>query len=586
MKFYINGKSVDFTDKDLLDMGGEAKIYNYGKRLAKIYHPHMLTKEKTEKVIHYPTNLPPQVMCPKDIVQRTPRELVGFVMDKVEDGEVIAQLSNKKFVRNKKLTPKRITNIFKRFLKTLKLMHEKNVIIGDLNDLNIMYNRYDVFFIDADSYQFDNFHCTVGTEMFLDPNLYSIDLSSVFKYEKNTDYFSYSVMLFRSLFFMSPYGGIHKKYNTYIKRGQAGISAYNKSVKKPKISLPFETIPEELNQYFYEIFEKKKRGEFPDKLLDLNWKKCDNCGLFYSANRCTCGAKPIGLIVQTITINKNCKATIEFQTKGYIRFAKLIGDRVKYLYVENNIMKDDTGQEINQDYEYYNFIGRNIITALGKYIRLEQHTYETNILGKKPIFSCSSSKLYYMNGNYLVRTDVTNNSEIIGEIVENNTWIQCGKDYGFGFYRLSEKITKYFIFKDDKRGINYIALPNITGRLINAKCTFSSKKFIFMLTVMKSGKKVTTLYLLDKYGDFILEINNKKDKLESLDNIDYKTLVDNKLMSPTDDGLLLSVFKEDEIINKTFPDTEPFVDSSCQLFTCQKGIYVVNDNKIILLELK
>jgi DNA-binding helix-hairpin-helix protein with protein kinase domain len=55
-------------------------------------------------------------------------------------------------------------------LEKIKLLHENDIIIGDINPFNILIkDDKTVYFVDVDSYQVDNYPCPVGTVHFTAP---------------------------------------------------------------------------------------------------------------------------------------------------------------------------------------------------------------------------------------------------------------------------------------------------------------------------------------------------------------------------------------------------------------------------------
>jgi hypothetical protein len=57
------------------------------------------------------------------------------------------------------------------------------------------------------------------------------------------------------------------------------------------------------------------------------------------------------------------------------------------------------------------------------------------------------------------------------------------------------------------------------------------------------------------------------------------------LLVATDDGIVRVEPHQGQILlTKEFPDTEPFVDSSCHLFVNQEGLHVIGRQEIRLLK--
>lgn len=64
-------------------------------------------------------------------------------------------------------------------LKKLKYLHDRNVILGDINPNNILVvSPTEVYFVDTDSYQIEGFPCPVGTINFTAPEIQRKDFST------------------------------------------------------------------------------------------------------------------------------------------------------------------------------------------------------------------------------------------------------------------------------------------------------------------------------------------------------------------------------------------------------------------------
>ena len=578
MKIYTRKGSFDLTNKDILGTGGEGTVFQAptANKVIKVYHKDQLTVDKQNKIENYPTGLPANVISPIEPVWNRSKHIIGYVMDKV-DGEEFYSLSNKKYKTQHKLNPKHITEIFNKMLDTVIGLHSKQIIVGDYNDMNFLFNKKDVFFIDTDSYQFGNFYCTVGTETFLDPNLYNLNLEKDHKYSEYTDYYAFSVMLFHSLLNVLPYGGVHKQHRTYVKRATNKISIFDKSVKLPKILVPFETLPTSLLDHFHKVFVNGERPKFEKGLLDLDWKKCKNCKLYFAGEKCICGTVMPGKVIQTVMVNNTCKRTTIFTCKTSIIRSDLYRNKVIVMYDDGELLTNNNQKVTPADYHILYKGMYNPVSKDGTF----NTDYKAELLGKKPVVSSTDQNVYFINNGNLCRGQY----EVVDNVVANSTWIECGADKGFGFYRLSEDTTKYFIFKDGEFGLNYIeGLPDIKGRLINAKCYFSGKYTTFLYTVMENGKKVKHLHLMKEYD--IIGSTNSIDCPNLLKRLSGKCMLNDKILTVTDDGLMLCANNNGKIYEqKLFQDTEPFVDFGCSVYAIGKGVTIVNDDSIFELTL-
>ncbi len=186
-----------------------------------------------------------------------------------------------------------VVEIFRGLHHTVSELHQAGVVIGDFNELNVLIKNKVAYLIDVDSFQFGDYVCRMFTHPFVDPLLcaQSDDESRlVAPYTANSDWYAYTVMLLQSLLLVEPYGGKYDPFNTkdwipHPERSLHSVSVFHSEVKYPKSSYPYETLPEELLQFFEEVFERNKRTVFPAYLLDMGWKKCASCGREYACER-------------------------------------------------------------------------------------------------------------------------------------------------------------------------------------------------------------------------------------------------------------------------------------------------------------
>lgn len=210
--------------------GGEGTVYRIkGKRklVAKIYHDstfsnrsknrtelekkllcmtkqHMVIKIKGKVRVAWPVD----VLYGKDGV-------VGYVMPKIKANrrlyDVWRETSRKHFWH--KRTWRDSVYTAHNLSKVVRKLHTRGIIVGDLNQSNIMVDRKgDVFIVDADSFDITDtkthkhFPCTVGQTEVLAPELQVCNnlTSPNAKFTKNSDDFSLAILIFRLLF-----GGFH-----------------------------------------------------------------------------------------------------------------------------------------------------------------------------------------------------------------------------------------------------------------------------------------------------------------------------------------------------------------------------------------
>ena len=188
----------------LLVEGGEGFIYENPKsndELIKVFKPNVDLKSKERKVKNLKSKkLPSNVIGPTDIVTEN-NKFVGYSMKKI-DGEEFKKLSNKKFVTSNNITNKDILDMLVDIKKVLDYLHTEDIYVGDLNEQNILFDsNFNTYFIDCDSWSIENDHCTVAMDLFKDPLLVNDG------FNKETDTYAFSILAWKSLTRIHPFGG-------------------------------------------------------------------------------------------------------------------------------------------------------------------------------------------------------------------------------------------------------------------------------------------------------------------------------------------------------------------------------------------
>lgn len=156
-----------------LGKGGEGGVFlTSNGMVCKIYTK--MTKARYEKLklmLDIPFNK--EGICwPQSLAYNSKGECIGYMMS-AASGKVM-QLS----MFHKKLLEKNfphwnrghLVELALTILDKIKYLHDRNIIIGDINPFNIMIKDYnEVYFVDTDSYQIVNYPCPVGTINFTPP---------------------------------------------------------------------------------------------------------------------------------------------------------------------------------------------------------------------------------------------------------------------------------------------------------------------------------------------------------------------------------------------------------------------------------
>lgn len=605
MRGYINKKGHNFNPVKAVGKGGEADVYKISNDLvAKIFkqpsHPDYTNnvpeqegarkrlKEHQSKLKSFPSNLPQNVITPIDLVtEKDYATIIGYTMKYLDNTIGLYKYSDINY-RNAGISNEEVIETFKNLYHTLDQLHKSNVVVGDFNDLNVLINNSDAFLIDADSMQFDKYLCRMFTKRFVDPLLCLPDeLLLSTPHNELSDWYAFNVMLFQSLLFVDPYGGVYKpkdksKKIPHDKRPLQRITVFDDEVVYPKKATPYDVLPKELLEHFKNVFTQDKRMPFPSQLLDIKWTVDSNLG-------------NIGVVVpHKTTVTGKVSATELFKTKGRILQISLQKGRLFWIYHEDNAYKRENSEtflegKLNHKIKFRLnkekiYIGKNReVLCLNK--------NKTKIVVDKlqgiPLFDVNYDHIYWLQNGTLKR-DGKYSSENIGDALEDQTLFWLGDHYGFGFYRAGE-LKRAFLFKTDSIGLNYnVDVPEIQGQLVDAACCFSEKMIWFFTTTSEQGDLINRAYAINPTGKIVGRAHTMKDDDSWLGNIRGKTSAGKALFSSTDYGIIrlgLDSFGQiSEVAD--FPDTEPYVSDQSKLFVSKEGLYVASYKDVKLLKIK
>ena len=249
--------------------GGEGTVYKTNKNenvVAKIYSDKKLTSHKQSKIeMIIAAGLSIDGVCfPTARLYNSKGVFVGYLMPKAE-GE---KLGTSVFRGEKGM--KRFFGSWKRsdlvtlaitILSTIKKIHDLGILIGDINGLNILVKSpTEVYFVDTDSFQINEYPCPVGTLDFTAPEIQGKDYKCILRSVGNEN-FAIAVLLFRLLMFgESPYaqqGGSGIAHN--ISTGNFSFplkgKGNNKMPKGDWICF-WSHLPDKLQEICYRTFRK------------------------------------------------------------------------------------------------------------------------------------------------------------------------------------------------------------------------------------------------------------------------------------------------------------------------------------------
>jgi serine/threonine protein kinase len=182
--------------------GGEGSVYitdtNY---ICKIYKKDKVTLFRQEKILKLIQNdiKVKNVCLPEFIVYNKQKEFIGYLMPKAEGHEIktsifIPPLFKQKFSHWNRL---HLAKVAFNILKKVEQLHTYNIILGDINPSNILIkNENNIFFIDTDSFQIEEYPCSVGMVAYTRKERHGKRYDEYLR-NKDDDIFAVSVLIFQ-----------------------------------------------------------------------------------------------------------------------------------------------------------------------------------------------------------------------------------------------------------------------------------------------------------------------------------------------------------------------------------------------------
>lgn len=618
---YVNGKAVSLDPRKSVGQGGEAEVFDIGSgRVLKLFkqpdHPDFQgmpdiqkavrerLAEHQQKLKEFPKGLPMGVVVPRDLVtDKTQSTVIGYTMDFIRNAEVLYRYSNRGFAQS--ISRQDVVTILCRLHALVKGIHSARVVIGDLNDLNVLVSGTDPIMIDADSFQFGRFLSKVFTERFVDPLSCTHHAGSGLMlsrpHTEMSDWYAFAIMLMLCQLYVEPYGGIHKPKNPSDKlkpweRKLQHVTVFHPDVAYPKPAIPFSVLPDGLLHELQEIFEKDKREEFPLRLLEeVEWKTCNTCGLAHARQTCPGCFKPApASVVQKVEIRGKVMATRIFSTTGNIICATHQGGKLLWLTHERGSFTREDGTvvikgPIDPHMRFRiqgktTLIGRHgTIAILREGMPIEKIVADS--IGLQTVFDANEYHRYWLDPGGRLLQDGAYGSEHIGDVPEGQTQFWVGSKNGCGFYRIGAA-TFAFTFRTEARGIDdSVKIPQIRGKLIDATCVFSGNISWLLVTFSHQGKTINRCMKIEG-GACVATAEAEEGDGSWLSTIRGKGAAGDLLFCPTEDGMVCVKQQGATLgVSLAYPDTEPFIDSESRLFPMADGVGVVRQHDISILKL-
>ena len=260
MKLLVDGRGeVNPTQREFVASGGEADVYVLGDTAFKVYKdPKRALAQGKFAELQVLADVP-QVVRPERLLLDG-RGVRVYTMRFVRDHFVACQLFPRAFRERHGLKAAAVGNLVLGMQATLAKIHERGVLVVDLNEMNLLVDLQfkEIVFLDADSYQTRSYPATALMESVRDRHAKGFDVG--------TDWFAFAVVTFQMFVGVHPYKGTHPKLRGLDERMAADVSVFHSSVRVPAVCYPLDVIPAAWRAWYQATFEDRLRAAPPERL--------------------------------------------------------------------------------------------------------------------------------------------------------------------------------------------------------------------------------------------------------------------------------------------------------------------------------
>jgi H/ACA ribonucleoprotein complex subunit 3 len=618
MKINIAGNTITIDPRQSIGKGGEADIYRLkGGKALKVFkapeHPDFagLPEEQDAarkrlgihqcKLPAFPKNLPEKVIAPDDLAYNPDDgTIIGYTMKLLDGAEVLWRFSSRTstprgYDRNGAVS------VLADLRSTLFRIHEKGIVIGDFNDLNVLVKGNDAWLIDADSFQFNRFLCLVFTTRFLDPllcNASSNELTLTTNFTSESDWYAFAVMVMQTLLFVGPYGGIYNPSDpsqrmSHELRPLNRITVFHPDVKYPVSALHYSVLPDEMLDWLQKVFIHDRRAVMPGEILSsMRWTTCLKCGCEHSRPLCPQCSSAGAAQKRTVTsIKGDVTITRLFRTEGAIVKASPHHGRLLWLAREENSFTREDGTTVftgalTQSMSFGLMGDRTVVADRGRLVELRpgvaSRSVQIDDFIDRPAFDVSEDKLFYCSRGRLYRSGDLGEA-LIGEVLEGQTFFKAGPGFGFGYYRAGH-ITVSFLFSASKNGINdSLSLPALRHQVLDTICCFNGERCWLFISTQERGHTIHRCYVIKSDGSLEASLEAERGDGSWLGAPLHagKFAFRDFLLLATDDGLArIEIHNGFPVKVKEFADTSRVVNGDSQIYPGNGGLFVVSEKEV------
>lgn len=542
---WIERARHDLAAAPVLGQGGEATVYDLGDgRALKLFkdglHPDLAGDAAREaaadarlaeleaRLRERPRPLPAAVVEPRELARghagaRAP--VVGYVMTKVA-GTPLYQLGEPRVRRAGGLDLGHLVAALRELHGAVAGVHAAGAVLGDFNDGNVLVDGARVHLLDADSFQYGRWTCPLYTERFVDPRLCTRPAPAPVlsrPHDRDSDWYAFATMVFRTLLWVGPYGGVHAPADPRRRVAPAarcleGPPVFAADVTWPRAAVPFAALSDELADHFTAVYARGARGPFPAALLDrLHLTRCASCAIDHGRVRC-----PLCSVAVQVPVAVTGALTV-----------------------------------------------RPLAAAPAV------HAWP---VGRAPQ---PGAPAVWMASGALWRQGALG-AEAIGQVVAGETVAWTGARTGAGWYRAGGYAVG-FTFSPARRGLDDRArLPAMRGAILDRGCVLGDDRAWLWWREALAGREHVTVAVIAG-GRLLATATAPADDLDWMAGLGGACAAGPHLLVPTDAGVVrVELERGALVVGRRFPDTAPLVTAADDLTVVADGLAVSKATRLVL----
>ncbi|MGB1014815.1 MAG: hypothetical protein ACPG4T_11825, partial [Nannocystaceae bacterium] len=353
-------------------------------------------------------------------------------------------------------------------------------------------------------------------------------------------------------------------------------------------------LPKNLQDTFRAWFVDDHRGVFPREVLaNLLWTVCPTCSCEHARKVCpTCAPAATTAPSTRPAVHQTLIAHNRLGGLGLVVHAQVSGGMLRFVAHKNGRFFREDGREVGRGdlrvgMAFALTANTTWVGVGGRWACLEKSGPRHGVVAGDfgPGLVCLQEHVYTCQSGGLYRQD-TAGPTFVGPVVDGQTSLWAGAMRGLGMYRVGG-LRGVFTFTHGRTGVREVAgIRVFRGHLLQAHATFGQTN-TWLFTAWATGTGVLhRCELIGGNGVVVAYAQALAGDGSWLGSIAGQVAVADVLFAPTDAGLVRVVSNHGLCVDRTFPETAPWVDGATVLKISQEGLHAVNSREIIDLQLQ